>query len=152
MSYLQTKCYIPVSIVRHSSLMKVYLKCGNVWYFTKTWPPVCCRFLVVFPTYSTHFRNLYKRRCYSTLISEALSIFTHYLYFYCRPTQILGETASSIIFIPNFTEVLYVVQQLIQCPSHDSDTHDCKLRQTGREREVTSDRRHSISLLLASVL
>ena len=141
MFYLHTKCYIPASIVRHPSLMKVYPKCSiAVWYFT--WPPVCCSFLIVFPTYSTQFRNLYRRRCCSTLFSEALSIFTHCLYFYCRPTQ-LDETASSIIFIPHFMEVLYVVQQLLQCQSHDSDTRDCKLRRInpsrGRERWVTSE-------------
>jgi hypothetical protein len=53
-------------------------------------------------------------------------------------------------------EVFYVVQQLLQCHSHDSDTRDCKLGHInlsrGREGEVTSDRRHCVSLLLASVL
>jgi len=53
-------------------------------------------------------------------------------------------------------EVLYVVQQLLQCQLHDSDTRDCKLGHInlsrGREREVTSDRCHTVSLLLSSVL
>ena len=75
----------------------------------------------------------------------------HCLHFYCRPTQLLGENASSVIFIPNFMAALYVVQQLLQCQSHYSDTHECKLRHInlsrGKEREVTSDRRQCQSAL-----
>jgi hypothetical protein len=53
--------------------------------------------------------------------------------FYSRPTQPLGETASNVIIVPNFMEVCYVIRQLLECQSHDSDTAvSCSTcRQTG---------------------